>query len=74
MIHYDGDRVFRASQVLEPLFKGSYDHNEFVIIDIMVSLGGSEYFLSNRRRGGDPHCHPSASAQHPRPQERHQSL
>jgi len=42
MIRYDGDRVFCAGQVLVPLFECSYDHEEFVIIDIVVPLSQSK--------------------------------
>ena len=44
MIHDDGDRVFGASQVLTPFLEGPYDCEQFVIIDIVVSLGWSEGF------------------------------
>jgi len=42
MICDDGDRVLRASQVLAPLFKCAYDHKQFMIIDIVISLSWSE--------------------------------
>jgi len=42
MICDNGDRVFCASQVLMPLFKCPYDHEKFVIIDVIISLGRSE--------------------------------
>jgi len=38
----DGDRVFRASEILASLFECPYDCKEFVIIDIVISLGRSE--------------------------------
>ena len=42
MIRYDSYRMFSTGEVMAPLFQGQDDSEEFPVIYVVVSFGGSE--------------------------------